>query len=101
MPNKAEVSRHVWYRPHANERSSEHEQPFDAVIAHVQVQPESAQDGPPVVTLSILNDMGYQSSKTNVILRPAYELTAEGEAGWMPFQVGQAKAADAAAQPNG
>lgn len=79
MP-QATVGRRIYYHPLREELSSDHAQPFDAGIAHVNTNG--------TINISITNDLGNpQHGKQNVVLRDTYEETNPGEAGWMPYQV--------------
>lgn len=79
---KPTVGRVVLYWPTVNERAFHHVQPFAAQIAHVW--------GDDVVNLSIIDECGKQFSRDSVRLAQGRE-ARDGECGWMPYQIGQAK----------
>lgn len=85
------VGRKIWYHPHQYERDANYydsRQPFDATITYVH------DDG--TVNLDVVNESaGRCPGKTQITLCDTYDDSVCGQAGWMPFQVGQAKAQSA------
>lgn len=80
------VGRRVWYWPTKHERATEHDQPFDAGICHVN------KDG--TVNLDVKNENGFQlRGKQHIVLAATPEKAAPGQASWMPYQTAQAQAA--------
>lgn len=85
------VGRKIWYRPHLNELSWPHDQPFDATVCHV--------NGDGTVNLYVRTETGNQlPNKNNVVIADGRD-AEPGEAFWMPYQLGQAaKTAQAESQ---
>jgi hypothetical protein len=84
--NEPTIGRRIWYRPLAHERTFEGgDQPFDAGICYVHP------DG--TVNLDVKNELGSPLQRHDVTVAPSYDEAKPGQCGWMPYQVGQAKAA--------
>lgn len=82
------VGRKVWYSPEAGEGGVKlGEQPFDATVVFVHNER--------MVNLLIVDHAGNGFSKHSVTLLQDDDapLPQGGHASWMPYQVGQAKAA--------
>lgn len=77
------VGRQVWYRPRVDELAHAHSQHFAATVTHVWSEN--------CVNLQILRENGQPLCKTSVILAQD-RMAQPGEAEWMPYQIGQAKA---------
>lgn len=89
---KPSVGRRLYYWPHPEEKSFEHDQPFDAGIAHVHDDT--------TITVTVNNDLGYPIAPKQHITLAQDRQALPGECGWMPYQEGQARAAaQAAATP--
>jgi hypothetical protein len=76
------VGRRVWYWPKPEEKSFDHDQPFDAGIVHVYAAT--------LVNLDVRNEYGFPlTGKVKITLAQDRE-AKPGECGWMPYQRDQA-----------
>lgn len=86
MGIKPTVGRKVWYHPFLSERIASYQnsdQPLDATVVHVWSDN--------CVNLLVFNEEGGRlAGKTSVHLCDSYDQAGPGQAGWMPYQVGQA-----------